>query len=417
MLLEETPTFDTVEARQRARIIVGALSVFCVFLLVWITYSVFLGNAGEIEQSAELPSSPPPIPHVSLPLDDQARYLFNRARELAKAGRADDAINTLKRVVAVYKGTQTAVEARMALERPSRNLPLFPDGPAVLAEQKPAAPSVQATAPGSGAPRPGPTRVATGPVPMFGPEALIPVQRPGQPSQPQPASPRSMQPQSNQPPPAQPQAVQPQPGPGQVVLVPPANPAAAPEMPAAVARADAGNADVAPQGLPRRVLPHGFEAKPEEGYHESGWPLVIAGKRDGGKMVLVPGGTFIMGSDRGESAEAPAHTVRMSTFYIDQYEVTNRQFRIFLDDSHYHGRPPGKWLTDEKLRDAPRVLRRRSTSITTMPSSSPSGPASGCRPRRSGRWRLARAMAAAIPGAISRSNGRGPGSFTRSIRS
>ena len=51
--------------------------------------------------------------------------------------------------------------------------------------------------------------------------------------------------------------------------------------------------------------------------------------------------------------DGPAHTVRLSTYYIDQYEVTNRQFRTFLEETHYLGQPPGKWLTDEKLRALP----------------------------------------------------------------
>ncbi len=58
--------------------------------------------------------------------------------------------------------------------------------------------------------------------------------------------------------------------------------------------------------------------------------------------------------------DGPAHSVRLSTYYIDQHEVTNRQFRTFLEDTHYLGQPPGKWLTDEKLRalpdDAPAVF-------------------------------------------------------------
>jgi formylglycine-generating enzyme required for sulfatase activity len=139
------------------------------------------------------------------------------------------------------------------------------------------------------------------------------------------------------------------------VIVVPANPPGAAEMPAPpVAKTEPGKADIVPQGLPQRILPPGFEPKAEAGYHESGWPLLIVGQRDHGSMVLVPGGTFIMGSDRGETNEAPAHTVRMSTFYIDQYEVTNRQFRTFLGETHYQGdKQPGKWLTDEKLRDAP----------------------------------------------------------------
>ena len=255
VLLEETPTFDTVEARHRARMIVGGLSVFCVFLLFWITYSVFLSNPSDVEMSAELPSSAPPSLQVSLPLEDQARYLFNRAHEFAKAGRPEQAVGMLKRVVNSYKGTRTALEARKALDRPAHNLPLFPAGLAVLAEQQPVGrPSVPGTAPGNrpgpGLPPPGNARVATGPVAMLGPEALIPVQRPGQPGQPPPAVPQVRSPQSGPLQPTQPQAAatpyippqsgppqatppQPaQPGPGQAVLVPPANPTRSAETPA-----------------------------------------------------------------------------------------------------------------------------------------------------------------------------------------
>jgi formylglycine-generating enzyme required for sulfatase activity len=102
-----------------------------------------------------------------------------------------------------------------------------------------------------------------------------------------------------------------------------------------------------------RTLPPGFKDKPEAGRHESGWPLVIVGERDGGTMVLVPGGTFTMGSDSGDPWNGPAHPVRLSTYYIDQHEVTNRQFRTFLEESEYRGHPPGKWLTDEKQRSLP----------------------------------------------------------------
>jgi len=136
-------------------------------------------------------------------------------------------------------------------------------------------------------------------------------------------------------------------------MIVPANPPARTEAPTTVERPADGGAAVAPRTVTRRVLPPGFKARDEAGYDASGWPRIIVGERDGGPMVLVPGGTFTMGSDKGERVEAPAHTVRLSTFYIDQYEVTNRQFRTFLDVQKYRGLPPGKWLSDEKLRDAP----------------------------------------------------------------
>jgi formylglycine-generating enzyme len=102
-----------------------------------------------------------------------------------------------------------------------------------------------------------------------------------------------------------------------------------------------------------RLLPPGFKAIDEAGVNEAGWPLVIVGERDGAKMVLVPGATFIMGHDGGAPEDGPAHAVRLSTYYIDQHEVTNRQFRTFLEDTQYLGQPAGRWLVDEKLRALP----------------------------------------------------------------
>ena len=66
---------------------------------------------------------------------------------------------------------------------------------------------------------------------------------------------------------------------------------------------------------------------------------MIVGERDAAPMVLVPGGTFKMGSNEVQPSERPEHQVRLSTYYIDQHEVTNRQFRLFLGETHHHGSP------------------------------------------------------------------------------
>jgi formylglycine-generating enzyme required for sulfatase activity len=54
-------------------------------------------------------------------------------------------------------------------------------------------------------------------------------------------------------------------------------------------------------------------------------------------MVLVPGGVFMMGSESREanSNERPAHRVRVSPFWIDITEVTNVQFRRFVEATGY----------------------------------------------------------------------------------
>ena len=47
-------------------------------------------------------------------------------------------------------------------------------------------------------------------------------------------------------------------------------------------------------------------------------------------MIRIPGGTFLMGSDRHYPEEAPAHLVTVDPFWIDETPVTNAQFRAFV---------------------------------------------------------------------------------------
>jgi len=54
-------------------------------------------------------------------------------------------------------------------------------------------------------------------------------------------------------------------------------------------------------------------------------------------MVLIPAGEFLMGSPDGEglSNEHPQHQVYLDAYYIDRYEVTNAQFKEFIDATGY----------------------------------------------------------------------------------
>jgi sulfatase modifying factor 1 len=52
-------------------------------------------------------------------------------------------------------------------------------------------------------------------------------------------------------------------------------------------------------------------------------------------MVWITGGGFRMGSDRHYPEEAPAHQVHVSSFFIDRYPVTNRQFAAFIAATGY----------------------------------------------------------------------------------
>src|SRR5262245_55957205 len=50
-------------------------------------------------------------------------------------------------------------------------------------------------------------------------------------------------------------------------------------------------------------------------------------------MVWIPGGDFMMGSDRHYREEAPTHRVSVSGFWIDPTPVTNAQFARFVQDT------------------------------------------------------------------------------------
>ncbi len=53
-----------------------------------------------------------------------------------------------------------------------------------------------------------------------------------------------------------------------------------------------------------------------------------------GAMVPIPAGEFVMGDDSHEANERPSHKVTLPAYYIDKYEVSNGQYKIFCDETH-----------------------------------------------------------------------------------
>jgi formylglycine-generating enzyme required for sulfatase activity len=53
--------------------------------------------------------------------------------------------------------------------------------------------------------------------------------------------------------------------------------------------------------------------------------------KDGKKMLYIPGGTYIMGSEKGYGEEKPLHKVEVASFYMDETPVTNGEFRAYCD--------------------------------------------------------------------------------------
>jgi formylglycine-generating enzyme required for sulfatase activity len=50
-------------------------------------------------------------------------------------------------------------------------------------------------------------------------------------------------------------------------------------------------------------------------------------------MVVIPAGAFIMGSTLDHEDERPQRRVRLDAYRLDRYEVTNTQYRLFLQSS------------------------------------------------------------------------------------
>jgi formylglycine-generating enzyme required for sulfatase activity len=64
-------------------------------------------------------------------------------------------------------------------------------------------------------------------------------------------------------------------------------------------------------------------------------------EEDDVEMVLIPAGEFEMSDNNGSNDELPAHTVFVDAFYIDIYEVTNAQYRKFIQATGHA--EPGYW--------------------------------------------------------------------------
>jgi len=86
-------------------------------------------------------------------------------------------------------------------------------------------------------------------------------------------------------------------------------------------------------------------------------PTVKISKFDGKEMVLIPAGEFIMGTDKIDHEKThlkigavkplfldqhPSRKLHLDSYYIDKYEVTNEEYKKFLDSSGYD-ELPGHW--------------------------------------------------------------------------
>jgi formylglycine-generating enzyme required for sulfatase activity len=92
-----------------------------------------------------------------------------------------------------------------------------------------------------------------------------------------------------------------------------------------------GNRSKQPAPPPKVEAPPGEPSKPPPPAE----PSAPAG------MLRVAGGTVAIGRDGGDPLEQPAHTAQVAPFYIDRTEVTNAEYKKFIDAT---GHPaPVQW--------------------------------------------------------------------------
>src|SRR5882672_2384142 len=89
-------------------------------------------------------------------------------------------------------------------------------------------------------------------------------------------------------------------------------------------------------------------------------------------MVWIPGGTFLMGSDKHYPEEAPTHRATVEGFWMDKYAITNEQFARFIEATGHvtsAERPPNPedypGAMPEMLRAASVVFRKPVQRVDT----------------------------------------------------
>jgi sulfatase modifying factor 1 len=279
-LIEATPEMDTYEARQRTRLMIS-VGIGAAFLggIIFLYNTFFSGPGDNMDQPGpdEGKLAAPTGPPKPSGIEQEAKNLLDSARQIAKNGKTKEAMAILTRIPNSYPKTEAAKEARQALDRPSKNLPLFLDESAVIASS---------------------AGVDKSKVTEVSPEVTVDA-----------AAPTRVRPGAT----------------GEAQLNLPTNPA----EPARTARTP-GSVTSAASG---KALPAGFTARAETGVHATGWPNQINSDRDGATMFLIPAGTFPQGRNDGPLEEQPEHQVALGSFYVDEHEVTSRQHALFQKET------------------------------------------------------------------------------------
>ena len=71
------------------------------------------------------------------------------------------------------------------------------------------------------------------------------------------------------------------------------------------------------------------------------------------EFVKVEGGSFEVGSSSGDSDESPVHQVTLDGFSMSKYEITNKQYCIFLNEEGKLSEGGVEWIDIFYILDNP----------------------------------------------------------------
>ena len=108
-----------------------------------------------------------------------------------------------------------------------------------------------------------------------------------------------------------------------------------------------------------------IDPKPEDG----GLPVVKA--EDGVEMVLIPGGSFEMGSVREYEPDETPHEVYVDPFYLDKYEVTQEEYERVVGKNPSRKKVPSNPVDQIRWADAATYCNTRSRLEGLQPAYDP----------------------------------------------
>lgn len=104
----------------------------------------------------------------------------------------------------------------------------------------------------------------------------------------------------------------------------------------------------------------GSESSIKGGTNQATSPFEIT-TRSSVRMVWIPGGEFMMGSNQGNADERPAHAVRLTGFLMDTFEVTQEMLtKVQLPNPSHWNDVPTRPVERVRWRDAKQYCNERS---------------------------------------------------------